>query len=116
MSADPHSEHWAALAAACERIGHGADAQPLIDALDRLSDALQGEITHRPRTPRKPDFWGFIYDDECRIEMCFTPDAPGPRGRFAVPIWTLAQPLEQDEAAVRRPSAADDNTLVQHGT
>lgn len=117
MNEDPHKEHWAALAAACERIGPGADVQPPLAAIDRLSDALQGEITQRPRAPRKPDFWGFIDEDECRIEMCFTPDAPNSRGRFAVPLWTLAQPLEEDEAAARRlkPNlnyrACSDNTV-----
>lgn len=98
---DPHKEHWAALAVACERIGPGDNVQPLVDAIDRLSDALQGELTHRPRVPRKPEFWGFIHEDECRIEMCFSPAGPGPGGRFAVPLWTLAQPLEEDEAAAR---------------
>lgn len=107
MVKDLYDAHWAAIAEAAEHISRSEhcgpeQAEAFCRAIDRLSDALQGEITHLPRVTRKPDFWGFIDEAECRIEMCFTPDGPGPGGRFAVPLWTLAQPLEEDEAACRR--------------
>jgi hypothetical protein len=107
MKNDPHGPYWAAIAEASERIGSSEqctsdDAAALCEAIDKLATVLMGELPERPRVPRKPDFWGFIHEDECRIEMCFSPEGPGPGGRFAVPLWTLAQPLDEDEAAARR--------------
>ena len=51
--------------------------------------------------PRPPTFWGFVDESEGRIDLCFTPSAPNAQGRFAIPLWGLEQPLEEDEAAVR---------------
>ena len=55
------------------------DVQPLLAAIDRLSDALQGELTHRPRVPRK--LAGFLPVDETVHLLDADPGARGLEGQ-----------------------------------
>lgn len=106
MTNDPHAAHWAAIAEAAERISASEHCGPeqaadFCRAIDRLSVALQGEILQEPRVPRPPTYWGFVDESECRIDLCFTPNSPNDKGRFAIPLWGLAQPLEEDEVPLK---------------
>ena len=36
----------------------------------------------------KPAFYGFLREDECRVELCFTPSAPRFDGVYATAYYT----------------------------
>ena len=106
MNHDPHADLWVALAKAAERINRSENcssehATAFCQSIDRLSAALQGEILREPTTPRPPDYWGFVNVNENQIDLCFSPDGPNEKGRFAIPLWSFAQPLKEDEDAVK---------------
>lgn len=52
----------------------------------------------QPMATRKPDFWGFLDAEQCRIDLCYSPAGPGSGGRMAMPLWTTPQPAAAPEA------------------
>lgn len=68
---------------------------------DGFEAAYQALLAAAPQPPEaapvelpKPDFHGFRVDDECRVDMCFTPHAPRRDGTFATGYYTEHQVRE----------------------
>lgn len=61
-----------------------------VDARTRQDWALWQAARGTPTAPvqiPEPDFYGFRNDDECRVDMCFSPSAPRYDGTFATAYY-----------------------------
>jgi hypothetical protein len=40
------------------------------------------------QSEQEPAFWGFINENECRVDMCFSPSTPRTDGTYATAYYT----------------------------
>ena len=65
--------------------------QAVRDALTTGTGVLLGGERIDPASVYKqqePAFWGFLDQEECRVDLCFTPSAPRSDGTYATPYYT----------------------------
>ena len=82
--ADPYRDHWAALAAACERVTGTEQARDLCDAIDRLSAALMAE----QEPEQEPVAWGMPRPDGQIVDVITPEEHARVEGDYTVPLYT----------------------------
>jgi hypothetical protein len=61
-------------------------------ALVELASRIAEHYGIATSAPSEPAFYGFVHEDESRVEMCFTPSAPRAYGAYATAFYTSPQP------------------------